>query len=86
MDDREEENKIRGLVSLHSENHLGYHLGLLLGVSATLPLQFTIKIPIETMGSPTIKEIVNSSLRRSVPKRTPKIGVKKVKAESRLTE
>ena len=82
MDDREGENKIRNLISLHSENHLG----LSLGVSATLPLQFTIKIPIETMGSPTIKETVNSSLRRSVPKRTPKIGVRKVKAESRLTE
>jgi len=40
----------------------------------------------ETKGSPTIKETVNSSLRRRMPKRTPKMGVKKVKAESLLTE
>jgi len=49
-------------------------------------LQFTKKIPIETKGSPTIKEVVNSSLRKRIPKRTPKMGVKNVKAESLLTE
>ena len=49
-------------------------------------LQFTKKTPMETKGSPTIKETVNSSLRRRMPKRTPKTGVKKVKAESLLTE
>jgi len=38
------------------------------------------------MGRPTFKEKVNSSLRRRIPERTPKIGVKKVKAESLLTE
>ena len=48
--------------------------------------QFTKKIPMETIGRPTIKETVNSSLRKRMPKRTPKIGVKKVKAESLLTE
>ena len=40
----------------------------------------------ETMGRPTIKETVSSSLRKRMPKRTPKTGVKKVKAESLLTE
>jgi len=49
-------------------------------------LQFTTKIPTETMGRPTMRENVNSSLRKRVPKRTPKMGVKKVKALSRLTE
>jgi len=38
------------------------------------------------MGNPTIKEGVNSSPSKRVPKRTPKMGVKKVKAESPLTE
>jgi hypothetical protein len=51
-----------------------------------LLLQFTKKIPMETMGSPIIKETVSSSWRKRMPKRTPKIGVKKVKAESLLTE
>jgi hypothetical protein len=51
-----------------------------------LLLQLTKKIPTETMGRPTIRESVNSSLRKKTPKRTPKIGVKNVKAESRLTE
>ena len=49
-------------------------------------LQFTRKIPTETIGSPTINERVNSSLRKRIPKRTPKMGVKKVKADSLLTE
>jgi hypothetical protein len=55
-------------------------------------LQFTRKIPMETMGRPIIKETVNSSRRKRTPKRTRKIGVRKVKAESnkgnddRLTE
>jgi hypothetical protein len=40
----------------------------------------------ETKGRPTIKETVNSSLRKRRPKRTPKMGVKNVKAESLLTE
>ena len=48
--------------------------------------QFTKKIPMETKGRPTIKETVNSSLRKRMPKRTPKKGVKKVNAESLLTE
>ena len=53
---------------------------------APLLLQFTKKIPSETKGSPTMREKVNSSSRKRVPKRTPKMGVKKVKAESLLTE
>jgi hypothetical protein len=48
--------------------------------------QFTKKIPRQTRGSPIIKEEVNSSLRNIMPERTPKRGVKKVKAESLLTE
>ena len=48
--------------------------------------QLTKKIPIETRGRPTIRETVNSSLRNKMPERTPKIGVKKVKAVSLLTE
>ena len=48
-------------------------------------LQFTKNIPTQTNGRPTIKETVNSSLRKRRPKRTPKTGVKKVKAESLLT-
>jgi hypothetical protein len=48
-------------------------------------LQFTKKIPRETRGRPIIKEIVNSSLRKRMPKSTPKRGVRKVKAASLLT-
>jgi hypothetical protein len=48
--------------------------------------QFTRKIPTQTIGSPVIKEPVNSSLRKITPARTPKMGVRKVKAESLLTE
>jgi hypothetical protein len=51
-----------------------------------LLLQFTKKIPRETIGKPTINEGVNSSLRRTIPERTPKMGVKKVNADSLLTE
>jgi len=51
-----------------------------------LLLQFTKKIPAETRGRPIIRESVNSSWRKRTPKKTPKIGVKKVKAESLLTE
>jgi hypothetical protein len=40
----------------------------------------------ETKGRPAMMETVNSSLRMRIPKRTPKTGVKKVKAESLLTE
>ena len=40
----------------------------------------------ETRGSPIIKDKVNSSFKKMIPKRTPKTGVKKVKAESLLTE
>jgi len=53
---------------------------------AVLFLQFTKKIPMETRGRPTMRENVNSSLRKRIPERTPKTGVKKVKALSRLTE
>jgi hypothetical protein len=42
----------------------------------------TRKIPRQTRGRPIIREGVNSSERKRVPKRTPKIGVKKRKAES----
>ena len=49
-------------------------------------LQFTKKIPIETRGRPTMRETVNSSLRNTIPERTPKIGVKNVNAVSLLTE
>jgi hypothetical protein len=49
-------------------------------------LQLTRNIPRQTSGSPTIRETVNSSLRKSVPKRTPKMGPNKVKADSLLTE
>jgi hypothetical protein len=38
------------------------------------------------MGRPTFNEKVNSSPRKRILKRTPKMGVKKVKAESLLTE
>jgi hypothetical protein len=53
---------------------------------AVFSLQFTTKIPTETMGRPTMRENVNSSPRKRMPERTPKMGVKKVKALSRLTE
>ena len=49
-------------------------------------LQFTMKIPRQTKGSPTIKELVNSSPSSAIPNKTPKMGVKKVKAVSLLTE
>jgi hypothetical protein len=48
--------------------------------------QLTRKIPAETRGRPNINEPVNSSRRKRMPKKTPKIGVRKVKAESLLTE
>jgi hypothetical protein len=51
-----------------------------------LLLQFTRKIPAETKGRPIIKDTVSSSWRQRIPKKTPKMGVKKVKAESLLTE
>jgi len=54
--------------------------------AVTLLLQFTKKIPSETIGRPNINERVNSSLRKRMPKRTPKMGVKKVKPDSLLTE
>jgi hypothetical protein len=54
--------------------------------NAVLFLQFTKKIPTETMGSPTMRENVNSSPMKRMPERTPKMGVKNVKALSRLTE
>ncbi len=47
--------------------------------------QLTNTIPKETMGSPTINETVNSSLMKRTPNRTPKMGAKKVNADSRLT-
>jgi len=53
---------------------------------AVLLLQFTRKIPMETMGRPIIKDNVSSSWRKRIPKITPKIGAKKVKEESLLTE
>jgi hypothetical protein len=49
-------------------------------------LQFTRKIPRHTIGRPIIRDKVNSSPRKIVPKRTPKMGPKKVKEESLLTE
>ena len=49
-------------------------------------LQFTMKIPRQTKGNPSIKELVNSSPSSPIPNKTPKIGVKKVKAVSLLTE
>ena len=49
-------------------------------------LQFTMKIPRQTKGNPTIKELVNSSPSSAIPNKTPKMGVKKVKAVSLLTE
>ena len=49
-------------------------------------LQFTMKIPRQTKGNPTIKELVNCSPSSAIPNKTPKMGVKKVKAVSLLTE
>jgi hypothetical protein len=54
--------------------------------TVALLLQFTKKIPRETIGNPTINERVSSSLRKRIPERTPKMGVKKVKADNLLTE
>ena len=48
-------------------------------------LQLTRKIPRQTIGRPIMSEKVNCSPRKSVPKNTPKMGLKKVKAESRPT-
>jgi hypothetical protein len=48
--------------------------------------RFTRKIPRHTKGRPIIREKVNSSPRKIVPKRTPKMGPKNVKEESLLTE
>jgi hypothetical protein len=45
-----------------------------------------MKIPRQTKGNPTIKELVNSSPSSTMPNKTPKIGVKKVKADNLLTE
>jgi hypothetical protein len=58
----------------------------ILSSQGTAFLQFTRKIPRHTIGRPIIREKVNSSPRKIVPKTTPKIGPKNVKEESLLTE